>query len=343
MKGKLCVPLLALVLVAGGLLASSPAEAASVKSVQTGTVTMSTATQTAAITTVDTSRSFVVCTNRTNSSNPTNRATCVLGASSVTITSSATNASEVVRWHVVEFEGGVTVQRGTASFSTTDSLLNVGISTVDLSKSFVLISERMNSTNQGIDDQWTIRARLTTTTNLELSRNGTGTALTVAWQVVQMEGASVQRGLTTIAAAASSATAAIGSVTTGASFLVMSRRGAVASAGIETQYQGRGEISNGTTLTFSRDSTTNSVEVAWEVVTLSDGTSVQRGAAAAATTETILNATLSAVVLAQSVPFISIRGGVDVNSDLDSTSWTASSARAPGSWPWATCPTLWAR
>ncbi|MFZ1060311.1 MAG: PQQ-binding-like beta-propeller repeat protein [Candidatus Rokuibacteriota bacterium] len=334
MKGKLRVPFLALAVGISGWLASPPAEAASVKSVQTGTVAMSTATVTvgaaqgfAGVT--DTAKSMVVCSNRTNSSNPSNRVTCILsGTTTLTIQSGAANASEVVRWYVVEFEGGVFVQRSTQAFTTAQTTLNVPIPTaVDLSKSFVLISERDGaSTNQGIDDQWAFRARLTTSTNIELSRLGSGTlAPTVAWQVVQMEGASVQRGLTTIAAAASSATAAISSVTTGASFLVMSRRGVVASAGIETQYQVRGEITNATTLTFSRDSTTNTVDIAWEVVTLSDGTSVQRGAAAAATTETTLNATLSpAVILAQSVSFASARGGVDVNSDLDSTSWTAS-------------------
>lgn len=302
-----------------------PARAASIRSVQTGEVAMSSTPRTVSITAVDAGRAFVLCTNRTNSSNPTNRATCTLTSTAVTITTSAANASEVVRWHVVEFEGGVLVQRGTTSVGSTTTLVNQGLTTaVDTAKSFVLTSERMNSTSRGIDEQWTTRARLTSGTNLELSRNESGTALTVAWQVVQMEGASVQRGLTTIAAGLASATASIGSVDPATSFLLLTRRAAAATNGVETRYQVRGGISGPTTLTFSRDSTTNSVDVAWEVVSLSDGSSVQRGTATASTTETLLNAGLSpAVVLGRSLPFISVQGGVDVTSDLDSTSWTA--------------------
>ena len=299
-----------------------------IKSVQSGTATMSTTTQTAAITTVDPAKSFVVCSSRTGSSNASQRVTCELtgSGSTVTITSNEANAAQYVRWYVAEFKGGVSVQRGVQAFSTSDTILNVPISAVQLSKSFVLTSERTTTTSQTLDDQWTMRAQLTSTTNLELSRysNATPAAATVAWQVIQMSAATVQRGLITLLAGESSKTQGISAVTLANSFLLFTRRGS-ASGGTETQYQVRGELTNGTTLTFSRDSTLNTVDIAWEVLGLSDGSTVQRGTAAAFTTETLLSPGIS-VTPSRSVPFISVQGGVDATSDLDSTSWTATVA-----------------
>lgn len=317
----------------GAWLASSPAEAASIKSVQTNTETMSTQTRTVTLPqAVDATKAFVVCSNRTNGSSPSYRVTCELSNTTVTITSGTTvDTTEVVRWYVVEFEGGVSVRRGLESIQSTKASattpVNVALSTVDLAKSFVLISERTNSTSTIIDEEWTIRARLTSGTNLELTRNETGIAMTVAWQVVQMEGASVQRNVTTINAGAASATATISSVDTTKSFLVMSRRGAGASNGIEAEYQVRGELTNTTTLTFTRGTTTNSVDIAWEVVSLSDGSTVQKNTTStAATTDATLNATLSlAIDTLRTVPFISASGASGTSTaSLDETSWTAS-------------------
>lgn len=327
-KTRPAAVLLALALTLGAWLVPSQAGAASVKSVQTGSVTMTATTQTASITTVDPTKAFVVCSSRTDSALAINRVTCELSASAVTITAGSTpNNNLVVQWYVVEFEGGVSVQRGLASFGSGTSTVNVSLSAVDTAKSFVLVSERINLSDDSKDEQWTTRARLTSSTNLELSRNATGTALSVAWQVIQMQGASVQRGLTTIGSGSASATASISSVNTATSFLVMSRRADASAGGDESVFQVRGELTNSTTLTFTRlnATTTWSVDIAWEVVSMSDGTSVQKGTTSTPTTSTTtLNAAISAINTSRTVPLISVSGGVSGRTDtLGSTSFTA--------------------
>ncbi len=298
---------------------------------RTGSVAMSTTTQTVSIATVDPTRAFVVCWSEAPYSDPAIRVTCELSASAVTLTNTEANPSQGVQWYVVEFPSGVSVQRGLATFATTDSTVNVPLTTVDLTKSFVLISERMDTTNQTIDEQWTTRALLTSSTNLELSRNATGTALTVAWQVVTMQAASVQRGTTSINSSAQNyVTVPLSpAVNPSQSFLVFSRRGP-ATGGIEADYQVTGEITGGgSTLIFTRVATKiNSVDIAWEVVSLSDGTTVQRGTVISDTTDNPLNATLSpAIATTRSIPLISVRGAegppYTFTSDLDSTSWNA--------------------
>lgn len=231
----------------------------------------------------------------------------------------------VVEWQAIEFSSGVSVQRRDTVFGAATTTVNVPISAVNLSESFVLVSVAANSGSQVIDEEWTVRAQLTSTTNLELSRNESGIALDVYWQVVSFTGASVQRGLTTIGAGAGSATAAIASVNTATTFLLSTQRGAAAVNGSESQYQVRGRITSPTQLTFDRTSVTNSVEIAWEVVTLNDGSSVQSGSLAMAGADSIATATLSSVTLSRSASFISVQGGTGAETaDLDATSFTHS-------------------
>lgn len=231
----------------------------------------------------------------------------------------------VVEWQVVEFATGVSVQRGLRSLTTAETTVNVTLPTaVDLTKSFVLVSVAPNTTSQTTDERWTVRSRLTTSTNLELSRNESGIAVDVYWQVVQMDGASVQRNLRTLASGAASGTSTITSVSTSNSFLIMSYRGAAAVNGIESQYMARGTITNGTTLTFNRVSTTNSVDIAWEVVSMSDGTTVQTGArSTTATGNTTLDQTITAVDTSKSFVYLSAQGGSGTaTANLDEASWT---------------------
>src|SRR4029079_5992331 len=122
-----------------------------------------------------------------------------------------TNNTILVQYYVAEFTAGVSVRRGTATFTGTNTTPTAAptLSALDCTKSFVINSVRSTSTSTTSDEQWTIRGILGTaaspcttgtTTSLELRRNeGTaGTTVTVAWQVVTMEGASVQRGTSCI-------------------------------------------------------------------------------------------------------------------------------------------------
>lgn len=136
----------------------------------------------------------------------------------------------------------------------------------------------------------------------------------------------MQRGLTTIANGASSATAALAEVNLSKSFVLMSYRGAGAINGVESQFMVRGALTNNTTLTFNRVSTSNNVDIAWEVISLGEtGAAVERGTAATtATGNTTLNQTISAVDLSKAFAYISVQGGTGTNTgNLDELSWTA--------------------
>jgi outer membrane protein assembly factor BamB len=333
-------------------LTGSRAQAADLKLVQTGEVAMSSASRSVTLATaVDPSRSFVVCTSRADSSRPNRRATCELGSgsstTSLTVTAGTSDSSTVVRWYVAEFASGVTVRRGTSTFSSgalTPSSAP-SFSAVTVARSFVILSERTNESSSGTDEQWNVRARLsgTTATTLELTRlqgGVSGTALTVAWQVVQMDGASVQRGTTCIGGSTAcpgsngatvSATLAT-AVDTSTSFVLITRRGGTSIDGIDNRLAVRAGFSsagpNVTGLTFTRaiasTDTNQRVDIAYEVVALNDGGVVTRGTAGPSGASSTQLTGNPGTAPGQSVPFITVSGGSSTQTgELDDLSWTA--------------------
>jgi YD repeat-containing protein len=196
-----------------------------------------------------------------------------------------------------------------------------------MSKTFVLVSAAPNFTNNGLDERWTIRGRLTSSTNLELFRTENGSAVDAYWQVVEMQGASVQRGIATIPDSTTSVNASITSVDTTKSFLIMNIAADSSANGNEGRYLIRGAFTNSTTLTFNRVGTQGTPTIAWEVVSMSDGTTVQSGAkSTTATSDSTLNQTLSSAVdLARSFVYLSVQGGANgTATDLGEVSWTGS-------------------
>jgi hypothetical protein len=317
--------------------------------VQTGVVTMPVSGATPvvldiAITSVVAGNTFVLCQNDAAIRLPTTRPLCELTSpTNLRITIYDTAGTEVVQWYVVEFLSGVTVQRspvgGTAlaAGGPPPQTVNVPLApAVNLAQTFVLISENMNSNNEYIDEQWTVQAQLTSTTNLQLTRNATATAINVAWQVIQIASAAVQSGIATIAINATTVTAALNPpVDLTRTFLVFTRSGGSGSFGVESWYQTTGAITNATTLTFTRayqnsGFANTQVDIAWFAVRMTDGSTVQRGlqgpSGTGAASATMNVALPSAVVTTRSVPFISVMGDpVPANpfSNLDDTSWKA--------------------
>lgn len=305
----------------------------------TTTVTVGSPTLTA----VNPTRSFVVCSSRNPGSNAAMNATCELTGGGTTLTFTNNSAgTTVVQWHVVEFTSGVSVQRGLASLGTTELTKTVavpGLTAATLPKSFVLISQWTYDTSDTGDEGWTVTAQLSTVTpgNLVIDRTGTsgGNQTFVAWQVVTMDSASVQRGTTSIGTtfpyAALSTTVTLGTpVTAAESFLVMSRRSGSAVGGVEGYYQVNGQLNAaGTEVTFTRASAAGlintGVDIYWEVVSPNDGTSVQRGSVTALTTELQKNVSLSPNMDANAtIPLLTVSGGFGgyPPGDLDPTSWT---------------------
>lgn len=327
-------------LLALGTAWSLSAGGAVIKSVQTNTQTIPVSgIANIAITSVNTASTFVLCQNDTAIRLPTARALCELtSATNLRITIIDGSGTEVVRWYVVEFSSGVTVQRspaGGTAIAAGTATVPVPIAAVNLAQTFVLISEDMNSNNEYIDEQWTVRAQLTSTTNLQLTRNATATAINVAWQVIQIASAAVQSGTASIAINALTATAALNPpVDLTRTFLVFTRSGGSGSFGVESFYQTTGQITNATTLTFTRafqgNFANSQVDIAWFAVRMTDGTTVQRGLQGPSGTggaSVTMNAVLpSAIAINRSVPFISVMGDpapANPFSNLDDTSWKA--------------------
>jgi len=310
------------------------AEAAILKIVTTGTVSLpasTTPTQITLPTGNDISRSFVICSTRTSDSTPdVYQIGCDLnnggsgGAGRLTITPGATApgsaGSTSVTYYVAEFTAGVSVQRGTATFSGTNLTPTAAVTlstAVDCTKSFVLINQRDTDNSSSRDELWQIRAFLATgaspctsgtTTTLDLSRNlgRASTTVTVSWQVVTMEGATVQRGTSCIGGSAATPACPTASgatngtnnrvtlataVDTTKSFILVTYKGGASIGGVEGEYRVRAEfLSTGASVTgvqFARslNATNNGhqVDIAYEVVALGDGSTVQSSGTSPAT------------------------------------------------------------
>ena len=150
-----------------------------------------------------------------------------------------------------------------------------------------------------------------TTTSLELTRleGRTSTTVTVAWQVVTYEGASVQRGTSCIGGSAatpacptaSGATNGLNNrvtlgtaVDTSKSFILFTRQVGTSNAGVEGEHAVRAEfLTTGASVTgveFERAVTATGnnrqVQISYEVVALNDGSTVQ----SSGTAPTVVNA-----------------------------------------------------
>ena len=354
---------LVLIAAALGLLWFGPsaADAAILKRVHSGTTAItSTAAQTVTLELQDASKAFVVCWSRYTLTWSNGRATCVLSNNTLTIDVglAAGTTGISVGWSVAEFESGVSVVRGTSTFNagsaTPATAPNIG--TVDCTKSFVVMAgEQTDIINASSNDEefmflgvlgtfaapCLVTAGATTST-LTLSRVAATSAATVSWQVVTMDGATVAaRGTASMAKQIVATTATIPSTNTTTSFLMMSYQAGAGNGGSESMNLVRGDFSAGTCsgspvlctgLVFVRDLAQNTtgatIDVAYEVITLNDGSAVQRPASAttsSGTTSTMGAAgNITAVDRSAAMPIFTTSGGGSNTSNglYDDLTWT---------------------
>jgi hypothetical protein len=335
------------------------ADAALLNRVYSNTVTLpnSASATNVALTGVDITRAFVVCSMRAPTSTVSQALySCDLnnggpgGAARLTITPAAApgTTTAAVHYYVAEFLAGVSVQRGTATFNGTSLTPSAtpSLSAVDCTKSFLLTSVRSTDASANADERWMIRATLGsaatpcttgTTTSLELTRleGSNGTTVTVPWQVITYEGASVQRGTSCIGGSgaspacptASGATNGLNNritlgtgVDTTKSFVLFTAQGGTALAGVEGEHLVRAQfLATGASVTgvqFVRalTATTNNhqVQISWEVVALNDGTTVQSsgtGTASITAGNTTTSPNITTVDTTRTVAFFSASGG----------------------------------
>lgn len=160
---------------------------------QAGTTTLTGSNTTVTITTVDMSKSFLVFSSTLSDTEPDNYQVGgeISDANTITFRRSGTTGTMSISWQIFEFESGVFVQRGSTSVPLSTNV-DIGISCVDLNKSFVILSGRNDGTTLGNDDG--ITGNLTSATNLRLLTGTSGGNFDEAfWQVIEYQGAVVQK------------------------------------------------------------------------------------------------------------------------------------------------------
>ena len=294
------------------VLHSNAAQGAEIAAVQSGSATIANLASSTTATlspSVDLTRS-ILWFSVTNSGN-TVRDVAVSGQitnpTTITFARISTSGAIDIKWYVAEFSSGVSVQRGVIT-KTGNLCINQAISVVDLTNTFVLVSDRRAGGSWNNNDF--VRARFTSTTNLEFCtvnvQAGTDTEI-VEWQVISFTtGASVQSGLASFLSTDASITAALSpAVDTTRSFLIFNYRSESQSNADIGEKMVRGRITTPTQVTFDRDNTGQTIDVSWFVVEFSDGTTVQSGSTGFLTTDGQRNETITAVDLNRSVAFSS--------------------------------------
>lgn len=266
------------------------------RSRQSGTITSTTSgtTATATITAVDPAKAFVIATMRSNSSFPSSSMAGVQLASATTVevvrpASTNANATLTVEFQVVEYSCGVRVQRGVTPQRTDATPTDVALAPLGATDRAFTLFTKPAPVGPDFDADEPMAASITSTTNLQF-RSSRGSGANIYWQVVEFlndADIDVQRGSTSITGAATSATATLSAaVDMARTFVLASGRVPVAAGG--TSYADLGRrmftttLASGSTITFQRgvggggaeDALT---EIAWEAVTLHDGSAVLRG------------------------------------------------------------------
>jgi len=245
---------------------------------QTGTTTIAagSTSRTVAITSLDMSKSFLVFSSTLSDASPTNYQIGGEITNSTTLTFERTGNSGTVSisWQVFEFEGGVSVQRGSTSVALSTNV-DIAISCVDLTKSFVIVSARKSGAQLGNDDG--VTANLTSTTNLRLVTGTAGAAMEeVYWQVIEYQASTVKKVTATLAGGSTSTTSTIApAVGNLAKAFVISNH--IIGGDSNPDDLPRTELTNASTVTYTRVGTTNTMTFVTYVIELTDGSSVVRG------------------------------------------------------------------
>jgi hypothetical protein len=279
----------------------SPVAAAQLKGLQSGTATVAGgATLTVTLpTAVDTTKAFLVFGTAESTGDPLDGHVSgqLTGAgTTITFQQAGGAASVDIKYYVVEFSSGVSVQRGSIDIATGD-VFDVALAAVDTTKSFPLISFRSAGANFNCNDF--VRAKLTSGTNLQLSSNvatcGTVATSVVEWQVVEYQDASVQTGDVTFAATDLSAGATLApAVNTAKSWLIYSYEATADVTPDIGQYLVRGLLSGPTTLAFDRNNAGGTgLSLTWYLVEFTDASTVQSGSQPFLAADTAENVTLA--------------------------------------------------
>jgi len=216
----------------------------------------------------------------------------ITSPTTVTFRREAPGAVVTIEWYVAEFLWGVSVQRGSRTMTSLTE--NVVLSNVTLSRSFVIVSYRVEGVTWGADDF--VKARLSSETNLELTINAVPGANAIEYQVVEFAGARVQTGEVSLLSTEVSTTATLSpSIDPGRSWLLLSYKSDGGTSSDIGQKMVRGVITDSSTLTFDRANSGQAVQLTWFLVEFTAGTTVERGLASFSTVETQRDVTVGGI------------------------------------------------
>jgi hypothetical protein len=228
-------------------------------SVQRGTI-FTDGTSTQPITEIHPTKGFIIHTVRSGDSSP----------STLQVTSDFSDPEEIifknyesgagaaVDWSLVAGPN-ITVQRGEIPY-TNELSLSLSISPVNLSNSFIIVNNRLNTTttSQNIDGFWT--GKFIDDSNANFTRSSNLASGVLSYQIVSWTGSTAQSGDIQISNTNSISAETISQVNPNQTFMIFSRRST------DTTIQNsmsKGEIKNSTALEFSRVGSTGTLNIEW--------------------------------------------------------------------------------
>lgn len=263
---------------------------------QSGTVSLTGSSVSVPIEQVCMSNSFMVFTMSLNNTSPDNLLVAgeIASTTSLNFERDGSTGTVTIKWQVFEFSSGVTVQHGTSGNVGNTA---VSISAVDLTKSFVIATGRNNGSQFGSDDGFS--ANLTSTTNLQLVCTGSGHT-EVFWQVVQYDDAIVKKVTGSVTAGNTSGTSTISPAVSDLSKTMVISNHTI-SGNVNADDLARTELTNATTVTYTRLGNSSQLDFVTYVIEFTDETTVTRGNQAFASTITSQNASITASTMTSGI------------------------------------------
>lgn len=293
--------------------------------IQTGTITTSSNSATATITTVDASKSFVIGSVAFSNNQPQYSEWSIQlnsAGTQVEVKRHASSGSVTIRYWVMEFSSGVTVQRGSITphvFTSTEYAgVGIGITEVDPDKTFCLATCRKAGGTFNSDD--CIAARLGSKDTFSLLGYFTNNDMVIEYQIVEYDGCSVTRWRKPIWIDTGTSGTVPFSGTTSNIMILTSQLAQISQAADVDEYSFTCRFDTSGDLEWSRyTSSSDKMLIVYELVEFSDGTNVQHGRLTFGTTETSKSDTITAVGSGQACPLTGaykhMRGRTDYSAD----------------------------
>ena len=302
-----------------GVVCCARVDAAVLSGLQSGAATSTASgTLTVTISSIDTTRSFLIFQTRSSGDRPVNSMLRgrIASATSLEFIRSTNESSPLainIQWYVLSFSSGVSVQRGDVAQNATT--INITITPVSaVSHAFVMWSKTPASTETSWNANDPTLGELTSTSNLQFRITSTSASQQVSWQVIEFTNATdinVQKGSTSLTSSASSVAVTLPTaVDVDRTFVLVGYRVSSTATGSNVgDRMLRAVLTNSTTITIDRAITGDAItEIGWQAIELRDGSTVQRGSQTFPTATATATAALGRTVdVTSAVPLASVQ------------------------------------